>query len=229
MPDSTRGWITNKNWVVTTPMDVGIAPRERALAALDKIRRENVGEYGPFLSAVERKAMMTIATGVQAVSEGRYGRIDQAMWYVDRIVRTFGRTLPGSISEMMPDYGCFVIAWTSYGIVVPLIEQVLGIEPDAPGKSIVFDPHPPSGWNQMSIEALPVGSNTISFSRARTERGIEYDVESKQDGWTFTLKTGPSGAAKYYLNGNPIAPTTLGVPMRGTRNRLLVVPECPKG
>src|SRR5206468_5550203 len=127
MPDSTRGWITNKNWVVTTPMETGIAPPARAQASLDKIRRENVGEYGPYLSAVERQAMMTIATGVQAVSEGRYGRTDQAMWYVHRIVRTFSRTLPGSISEMMPDYGCFVIAWTSYGIVVPLIEQVFGI------------------------------------------------------------------------------------------------------
>ena len=27
MPDSTRGWLTNKNWVITTPMETGIAPR----------------------------------------------------------------------------------------------------------------------------------------------------------------------------------------------------------
>src|SRR3989475_7485028 len=38
-------------------------------------------------SAVERQAMMTIATGVQAVSEGNYGRTDEAMWYVDKIVQ----------------------------------------------------------------------------------------------------------------------------------------------
>ncbi|HKT59510.1 MAG TPA: hypothetical protein VJQ46_05640 [Gemmatimonadales bacterium] len=224
LPDSTRGWITNKNWVITTPMETGIAPAERARVALDKIRRENVGEYGPFLSATERQAMMTISTGVQAVSEGRYGRIDQAMWYMDKIVQTFGRTLPGSISEMMPDYGCFVIAWTSYGIVVPLIEQVFGIVPDAPGRSIAFHPRAPSGWNEMSIEELPIGSNTISFSQARTERGIEYEVESKQDGWTFTLEADSSAGALYYLNGSPVAPTASGVRMSGTRNRLLVVP-----
>ena len=131
MPDTSQGWITNKNWVIATPMEVGIAPRDRAIRLLDKIRRENVGAYGPFLSAVERQAMMTIATGVQAVAEARYGRIDEALWYVDRIVQTFGRTLPGSISEMMPDYGCFAIAWTSYGVMVPLIRHVFGIQPDA--------------------------------------------------------------------------------------------------
>jgi glycogen debranching enzyme len=222
MPDSTRGWITNKNWVVTTPMETGIAPPERARAALDRIRRENVGEYGPFLSAVDRQAMMTIATGVQAVSEGRYGRIDEAKWYMDRIVQTFGRTLPGSISEMMPDYGCFVIAWTSYGIVVPLIEQVFGIAPDGPGRNVVFDPHVPRGWKHMSIEALPVGANTISFSWAETARGTQYVIEAENDGWTFTVKA-PAGAT-YYLNGTPVTPSAAGIRMSGRRNELLVVP-----
>src|SRR3982751_4534730 len=111
--------------------------------------------------------MMTISTGVQAVSEANYGRTDEAMWYVDKIVQTFSRVSPGSISEMMPDYGCFTIAWTSYGIVVPLVQHVFGIHPDATRKTIVFDPHLPSGWENISIEDLPVGTNTVSFSRAR--------------------------------------------------------------
>ena len=167
---------------------------------------------------------MTIATGAQAVSEGRYGRTDQAMWYMDKIVQTFGRTLPGSISEMMPDYGCFVIAWTNYGIIVPLIEQVLGIEPDAPHRTVVFDPHAPSGWKKMSVEALPVGANTISFSWAETAKGIEYDIKATQDGWTFTVSADTSAGAKYYLNGIAVSPTGSGIRMRGTRNQLLLVP-----
>jgi glycogen debranching enzyme len=222
MPDSTRGWITNKNWVITTPMETGIAPPDRARLALDLIRRENVGEYGPFLSATDRQAMMTISTGVQAVSEGRYGRVDQAKWYMDRIVDTFGRTLPGSISEMMPDYGCFVIAWTSYGIVVPLIEQVFGIQPDAPRRSIVIDPQVPSGWKQMSIEALPVGGNTISFAWVETGQGTEYTIDATEDGWSYTVKV-PAGGT-YSLNGTSVAPTDGGIRMSGRRNRLLVVP-----
>ena len=46
-----------------------IAPRERAIRALDRIRRQNTGPYGPYLSAEERLHMMTIATGVQAARE----------------------------------------------------------------------------------------------------------------------------------------------------------------
>jgi hypothetical protein len=223
MPDSSRGWITNKNWVITTPMEAGIAPRARAIRLLDKIRAEDVGAYGPFLSAVERQAMMTISTGVQAVSEANYGRTDQAMWYVDRIVQTFNRVLPGSISEMMPDYGCFTIAWTSYGIVLPLIQHVFGIQPDAVHKTVVFDPHPPTGWENMSIEALPVGTSTISFSRAKTARGIEYGFGAAENGWTFVFKGNPVPGARYYLNGRPVGFTSSGIRMSGMRNHLLVV------
>jgi hypothetical protein len=113
MPDGDRAWMTNENWVIATPMETGIAPRARAIRLLDKIRRENSGPYGPYLSAVDRQAMMTISTGVEAVAEAQYGRIDDAMWYVDRIAQTFNRVTPGSMSEMMPDQGCFTIAWTS--------------------------------------------------------------------------------------------------------------------
>src|SRR6266516_3865452 len=223
MPAGSRGWITNKNWVITTPMETGIAPRARAIQALDKIRNENVGAYGPFLSAVERQAMMTISTGVQAVSEGNYGRTDEALWYVDKIVQTFNRKSPGSITEMMPDYGCFAIAWTSYGIVLPLIQHVVGIQPDAINKTVVFDPHVPTGWEDMSIENLAIGTNIVSFSRAQTGRGIEYGFEAKENGWNFVLRGDALSGAEYYLNGRRVSSTSSGVRMSGRKNHVLVV------
>jgi glycogen debranching enzyme len=223
MPDTSRAWLTNKNWVITTPMETGIAPRYRAIGLLDRIRKEHVGEYGPFLSAVERQRMMTISTGVQAVSEANYGRTNEAMWYVDRIVQTFNRKLPGSISEMMPDYGCFTIAWTMYGIVIPLIQHVFGIQPDALKKTVVFDPHLPSGWENIRIDDLPVGSNLLSFWRSRTDRGIEYGVEARESGWDFVLKEKAHPSARYYLNGRPVSFTGAGIRMSGRNNRVLVV------
>lgn len=222
MPAGDRGWITNKNWVIATPLEAGIAPRARALRLLDKIRHENSGEYGPYLSAVERQAMMTISTGVQAVAEGNYGRTDAAMWYVDRIAQSFNRVVPGSISEMMPDYGCFTIAWTSYGIVLPLIEHVFGVRPDAANKTIVFEPHLPAGWEDISIENLPVGANLISFSRTRTGQGVVYDIEAKEDGWSLVLREQASSSTRYFLNGKPIHPASSGIRMAGRKNRVLI-------
>jgi hypothetical protein len=223
MPDTTRGWLTNENWVIATPMEVGIAPRHRAIRALDRIRRENVGPSGPYLSATERLHMMTIATGVQAVAEARYGRTEEALWYMDRIAETFNRVTPGSISEMMPDYGCFTIAWTSYGIIVPLIEHLFGIEPDAVGKTVRFAPHMPEGWKEMSIEDLPVGSNLVSFVGARTGKGLEYTIESRDSAWTLVLRADAAPGARYYLNGRPVVPGPSGIRMSGSRNHLLII------
>ena len=217
MPEGERAWITNENWVIATPLETGIAPRARAIRLLDKIRRENSGEYGPYLSAVDRQSMMTISTGAEAVAEAEYGRIDDAMWYLNRIVQTFNRVSPGSMSEMMPDNGCFTIAWTSYGIVVPLVEHVFGIQPDAANRTIVFEPHLPTGWEDISIEDLPVGTNLISFSRTRTEKGVVYDIEAKERGWTFILKTRASPATKFFLNGEPTPASASGIRMGGTR------------
>ena len=166
---------------------------------------------------------MTISTGVLAVAEGRYGRIDRAKWYMDRIVDTFGRTLPGSISEMMPDYGCFVIAWTNYGIIVPLVEEIFGIAPDAPKRTVVFDPHVPSGWKRMSIRALPVANNAISFTWTETARGTEYAIGGTKEGWTYVVKADTTGGTKYYVNGAPVVPASGGIRMSGLRNRLVVV------
>jgi Bacterial alpha-L-rhamnosidase 6 hairpin glycosidase domain len=222
MPDTTRAWITNENWVISAPMEMGIAPRDKAIRLLDRIRKENVGEYGPFLSAVEEQRMMTIATGVQAVAEAQYGRIDQAMWYVDKIVETFNRKLPGSISEMMPDWGCFTIGWTNYGIVIPLIEHVFGIQADAVNKTVVFDPHLPTDWEDISIADLPVGTDAISFSRAKTDKGIEYVIEARQNGWNFILKGQAAPKSKVYVNGREVANTSAGIQLKGRKNHVLI-------
>jgi len=225
MRDTTRAWITNENWVISTPMEMGIAAPDKAIRLLDRIRRENVGEYGPYLSAVEEQRMMTIATGVQAVAEAKYGRTDEAMWYVDRIVETFNRKLPGSISEMMPDWGCFTISWTNYGIVIPLIEHVFGVQADAVKKRVVLDPHLPAGWENIRIDDLPVGTNVISFSRAKTQRGIEFAVESKQNGWNFVLKGKASPGARFYVNGEEVVNTSSGIGLSGRKNHVLIVSQ----
>ena len=76
----------------------------------------------------------------------------------------------------------------------------------------------------MSIAALPVGANTVSFAWAETAKGIEYDFTAEQDGWSLIVRADPASGAKYYLNGAPVAPTASGIRMSGTRNHLLVVP-----
>jgi glycogen debranching enzyme len=205
-PDTTRGWIINKNWVINTPLETGIAPYDRAIRALDNIHDNNLGEYGPYLSAVYGKYMMTIATGVQAVSEYKYGRTDKCLFYVNDIVKTFSRVLPGSISEMMPDYGCFTQSWSNYGIVLPLISHIFGINPDASQKEIEIVPHIPDSWNKdtLRLTALPVANNQISISYQPIKGGRKYVITSKDAGWEIRFRLPPDRNVQYILNDKPI-------------------------
>jgi hypothetical protein len=81
----------------------------------------------------------------------------------------------------------------------------------------------PAGWEDISIEDLPVGTNLVSFSRAKVARGIEYGFEAKEQGWTFVLKGKELPGARYYLNGRPVSFTSAGIRMSGRRNQVLVV------
>lgn len=223
-PEGTKkGWFTNKNWVISTPIESGIAPSEKAIKLLDKVRKEHTGEYGPYLSAVEGKRMMTIATGVQAMAEAAYGRIDESMWYVDKIVQTFSRVLPGSISEMMPDYGCPAQAWTMYGLAAPLVTHVFGLHPDAYNKTITFSPNLPSGWDDIKISELPVGTNTIAFFVKKSGNGTAYTISSKDGDWKYLLKLKNLRGAKYILNGKTLTAESDEIILRGKANTITIL------
>jgi glycogen debranching enzyme len=223
LPEGTEsGWFTNKNWVINTPMETGIAPVEKAIRNLDKIRLEHCGEYGPYLSAVEKKYMMTISTGVQAMSEARYGRTDEMLWYVNCIANTLHRTLPGAINEMMPDFGCPAQAWTIYGVATPIITHIFGVSPDAYHKQVIFEPHLPTGWDNISLSDLRVGDNIFSVKITREAGKTVYDISSKEDEWNYTLRPIEKSAQEYRLNGKTITPQPDGIPLSGKHNQIIV-------
>lgn len=219
LPDNTQqGWFTNKNWVINTPMETAIAPDDKAIRSLDKIRNEHCGEYGPYLSAVEKKRMMTISTGVQAMSEAQYGRTDECLWYMNKIVSTLNRTLPGSINEMMPDYGCPVQAWTIYGISVPLITHIFGIAPDAYNKKVVISPSLPSEWEDVRLENQRIGSNNYDIQIKKTGENTTYIIKSGEEGWNNVLKIKGLNGNSYELNGKTFNAIGDEIVLIGTEN-----------
>jgi hypothetical protein len=108
--------------------------------------------------------------------------------------------------------------------MVPLIEHVFGIRPDAVHRTVVLAPQAPSGWGAMRIEDLPVGANTVSFSRRTTGQEIEYEVSSRASGWTFILNDKAAAGARYSVNGKPVSPSPTGIRLTGRMNRVLVRP-----
>lgn len=170
------GWVLNKNWVLNVPMETGIADPDKAVKALERMNTpEFVGEYGMYLEGLLRNAVMTISTGVMAVAQARYGYAERAFSLIERMFRSFSMATPGSISEMSPDYGCFVQAWTAYGAVVPVVKYFFGIQPDASLKKITINPMLPKAFEpeegrRCSLEKVRVLDGEISV-RILKEKG----------------------------------------------------------
>lgn len=162
--DEERGWLLNRNWIINTPMETGLAPHYQADRALEVMHTsEFIGPYGMYLDGLTQTATMTISTGVMAVAQARYGYSDRALELIERIFLSFSKSTPGSISEMSPDYGCFVQAWTVYGAVVPVVQYFFGIMPRAMENKIYFNPSMPKRWEKASLGQVRVLDGEVSI------------------------------------------------------------------
>src|SRR5277367_2869384 len=113
-----------------------------------------------------------VNTGVMAIAEANYGRMDQSLRYVSFVADELDVEQPCALPELFPspDYpyfpsfgGAMVMqAWSSYGIHSPLVESYLGIKPNAPARTLSVVPDLPSSWNELSVDHLRVGSSQIA-------------------------------------------------------------------
>lgn len=177
-----RGWLLNRNWVINTPMEIGIAPIDKANRALEIMSTDEfIGEYGMYLNSLSQSATMTISTGVMAVSQAMYRRSDEALRLIKKIFKTFGMATPGSISEMSPDYGCFTQAWTTYSVMLPIIRFFFGICPSAVEKKIYLNPCMPSEWTKASLGDVKVLDGSISISYERVGNQVKLNIKNNTE------------------------------------------------
>lgn len=175
-----RGWLLNRNWVINVPLEIGMAPAKQAERALNNMHTpEFIGPYGMYLDALTKKAAMTISTGVMAVAQAQYGYADRALELIEKIFSTFGMATPGSISEMSPDYGCFVQAWTTYGVMTPIVRHFFGIQPSASENKIVLKPCLPSKWNDAELKGVAVFDGEMDIAVKQTDKGVEIYVNNR--------------------------------------------------
>jgi len=117
-----------------------------------------------------------------------------------QIVQTFKPRIAGLDIEIVPDYGCFTIAWTSYGIVA-IDQHVFGIRPDAGIRrscsSLTF-----CRLGEHQYRGPAVGANLISFSRTRTGKGSSTILKPRENGWSFVLREKASPNTRYFLTAN---------------------------
>lgn len=202
-----QGFVLYHNWVVNTPMEMGIADAEKAKIALET-GRKYTNPFGMFVTGIDRDeaaanedgsftgskmfsytgAVMTLPTGVQAIGENKYGNPDAALNYLKRMTRSFGFALPGSIYEVSPDYGMFTQAWNMYSFAVPLINQFFGIQPDAGNRVTYIRPQMPTDWEEASIQKIIIGDNEISLTYVDKSGLRSIEVNQTQSKWGVSIE-----------------------------------------
>ncbi|MGM0943983.1 MAG: trehalase family glycosidase [Bacteroidota bacterium] len=205
--DQKQGFVLYHNWVVNTPMEVGIADVDKAKIAL-RTARKYTNPFGTFVTGIDRDesaeseegsfsgskvfsytgAVMTLPTGVSAIGENNYGNPDAALDYLRRMTRSFGFALPGSIYEVSPDYGMFTQAWNLYSYAVPIVTQFFGIQPDAGNKVIHIRPQMPSAWEIASIQKVQIGENEISLTYQKSGDELIIEVAQSQKKWGLSIE-----------------------------------------
>ncbi len=198
-----RPFVLHHNWVVNTPMEVGIADSTKAIKALET-GKKFVNPFGVFVTGIDRDesagsndgaykappiftytgAVMTLPTGVQVRAENNYGRPNEALDYLERMTRSFSYALPGSMYEVSPDFGMMTQAWNIYSFAYPIVHQFFGIQPNAAEKQITITPRMPDKWKEASLENVKVGDNTISVYH---ENGNVRVTQTNPD-WELILK-----------------------------------------
>ncbi|WP_418497518.1 glycogen debranching protein [Flagellimonas sp.] len=239
-----RPFVLYHNWVVNTPMEMGIADSTKAITALDNAKKFT-NPFGMFVTGIDRDesagkdmgsfkgskvfsytgAVMTLPTGVQAVAENNYGRPDEALDYLKRMTRTFSYALPGSIYEVSPDYGMVTQAWNIYAYAFPIVRQFFGIQPMAHKKTVLIRPQMPSSWDHASLENVKIGDNEISIWYEDKDGELQIKVQQSKSDWSIVVDLPQGdyqimeGEAQVTSSGKSTAITGKGTSLVITKNR----------
>ena len=227
------------NWVVNTPLEKGIADKEKAISALKTSRKyENV--FGMYVTGIDRSiepdsvvlasrkktfsytgAVMTLPTGIQAIAAANYGQSDLALEYLEKLLASFSYSLPGSMYEVSPDFGMFTQAWNIYGVAVPIIQKFIGIQPLAHLKTVTISPMLPTEWNDVSAENIKVGNNAVSVTINTRGNKTTFRILQSDPSWKVILPVQKAKSA--IVNGKDVLPSEANLTLTGKENNVTVV------
>ena len=240
-----KTFVLHHNWVVNTPMQMGIADSTKAITALNTAKKFT-NPFGVFVTGIDRDesagqddgsfqgskvfsytgAVMTLPTGVQAIAENNYGRPDEALDYLKRMTHTFSYALPGSMYEVSPDYGMMVQAWNIYAFAIPIVQQFFGVQPMAHKKTIIIRPQMPSSWQNASLENIQVADNEVSIFYKHGSEGLQIEVLQSNTDWTIQLEL-PKGAYSVNVEGAQTSENGTGSVFISSDKKLVVVSKNP--
>ena len=231
MCDGTEGLCTHagqqlqqRQWTTVAPMEQNIAPTANADAALTQMEGPTfTGSCGLYVDGVGGpsgtggQTCYLVNTGAMARAEANYGRTSQAVGYMDQVASQLTSEMPGSLPELAASaqYNPFepftsranvMQAWSSYGVMWTVVNDLLGVTPDVPHGSVAVVPEVPASWPSLSVSQLRVGHQDLAVNASHQAGSYSTQV-SGATGLTLTIGTVlPSGVTpqSVTLNGTKV-------------------------
>ncbi len=179
-------------WTTVAPMEQGIAPAANADAALANMEGPTfTGTCGLYVDGVGGpsgtggQTCYLVNTGAMARAEANYGRTAQAVAYMDKVASQLTVEMPGSLPELAASaqYNPFepftsranvMQAWSSYGLAWTVVNDLLGVTPDVPQRTVAVVPEVPASWPSLSVSKLRVGSQDLAVSASHQARDLPH-------------------------------------------------------
>lgn len=185
--DYKRAWLF-RNWSILSPLEERIAPPAQARRVLDAMETDRfTGRWGLYLNGDERSTVMSVSTGALISCALNYHRPDLALRLLRTLTETLPLHMPGAISELSPDRGCFVQAWSGSALAWPVVAAMFGVKPDAYHRRLVLEPVFPAEWPSARLAGLRIGSNVVDLDWD----GVALTVTTREDDWIVTSDTIP--------------------------------------
>ncbi|MFP4471151.1 MAG: MGH1-like glycoside hydrolase domain-containing protein [Bacteroidales bacterium] len=177
-------FITEKTIMPAIPILFGQIIDDRAKAVASEFSTNEfssdwgvriVGERSPMFNpnGYHTGSVWPLYTGWTALAEYRAGRPVQGYMHIMNNLLVYRHWAMGFVEEVLngevykPSGVCRHQCWSETMALQPLIEGMLGLNPDAMGNSLTFAPALPAGWDHLTIDNIRTGNHSVNVEFSR--------------------------------------------------------------
>ena len=167
------------HWTQVVPVQLAISSPERACRVLDEIERSFVNEYGLMHTRGREDRVWALPTGLLALAELRWGRLEQAITQLHNIARTTYHGMLGAFEELIPQGLCFVQLWSAAIYLQGIVEGLLGLDPRAHEHRLRLRPRLPEAWPSAILRNVRIGEHLLTLQISHSGAAIAHSSGSE--------------------------------------------------
>jgi len=141
-----------------------------------------IGESSPYFNPMgyHTGSVWPLYTGWTALAEYRCGKSLQAFTHLMNNLRNYRHGSLGFMEEVLhgkmyvPRGVCAHQGWSETMAIQPLLEGMMGLDPDAAEHSLKFAPAFPPNWDTVRVEQIRVGAHRTDFRMEKKPGMITY-------------------------------------------------------